>query len=109
MPATSTPEALLQQIAQIQHMEKGSLSPLRDRPSANFQRWEAGRNVSEYIPAEQVPLVQQHLAAYTQFTALIDQYVRQVSARSRAERLAGAQKKSPPPTSSSRRKPKFRA
>ena len=111
MNPAATPEALLQQIAAIQHMEKGTLSVVRESargPSCNFQRWENGRNVSQYVPAAEVPVVREHLAAYAQFTALVDQYVQVVSARSREERLGGVKKKRQPPTSSSPRKPKSR-
>jgi hypothetical protein len=104
-----TPESLLQQIAALQHLEKGTLSVVRETargPACNFQRWEAGRNVSAYVPPEQVPAVRENLAAYQQFTTLVDQYVQLVSARSRAERLGELKKKPRPPTSSSPRKPK---
>jgi len=109
MNTSPTPETLLHQIAHIQFMERGSLSVLRQSakgPSCNFQLWEAGRNVSEYVPADQVPIVQQHLNAYSEFEGLIDQYVQLVSARSRQERLSDAKKKRRIPTSSSPKKPR---
>ena len=96
MNTTPTPEILLQQIARIQRMERGTLSVLREGangPCCNFQRWEAGRNVSQYVPADQVPLVRENLDAYAQFDALIEQYVQLLSARSREERRAGVKKK----------------
>lgn len=109
MNSTLTPENILQSIARIQRMERGTLSVLRQSsngPCCNFQRWEAGRNVSQYVPADQVPLVQENLNAYAQFETLIEQYVLLVSARSREDRLAGVKKKHRPPTSSSPRKPR---
>jgi hypothetical protein len=107
MNPAPTPESLLQQIARIPRLEKGTLSVLRQSvagPCCNFQRWENGRNLSQYVSAEQVPQVRENLAAYEEFTALVERYVEVLSARSRAERLAGAQKKRRPPTSSSPRK-----
>jgi hypothetical protein len=109
MNTTPTPEVLRQQIASIQHMERGTLSVLRESangPCCNFQRWENGANVSQYVPADQVPLVRENLDAYAQFEALIEQYVQRVSARSREARLAEVKKKRPPRNSSSRRKPR---
>ena len=109
MNSTPTPEALLHQIAAIQHLERGTLSVLRQGtrgPCCNFQRWENGRNTSQYVPAEQVPAVQQNLEAHARFQDLIEQYVQVLSDRSRAARLAGVKKKRPPRKSSSPRKPK---
>jgi hypothetical protein len=109
MNPTPTPEILIQGIARIQRMERGTLSVLRESANGsccNFQRWEAGRNVSQYVPVEQVPLVRENLKAYAQFEALIEQYVQLVSARSREERLAGVKKKRRPPTSSLPKKPR---
>ena len=102
-------EAILEQIARIQCMEKGTLSTIRqtaDGPCCNFQRWEGQRHSSEYIPALQVPKVRENLQAHTQFEALVAQYVQLVSARTRQERLAGVQKKRQMPNSSSPKKRK---
>jgi hypothetical protein len=106
---TPTPQILCQSIARFQRLERGTLSVLRqgsNGPACNFQRWENGRNVSEYVPAEQVPLVRENLEAYAQFQALIEEYVQGLSARSREERLAAVKKKRRPPTSSSPKKPR---
>jgi hypothetical protein len=105
----STPESLLQQIARIQVMEKGKLCVLRQGPNGpyhNLQRWENRRNISEYVPATQLPAVQANLAAYAQFEALIDEYVHLLSTRSREQRLIEVKKKRQPPTSSSPKKPR---
>ena len=107
MTSPTTPESLLQQIARIQCLEKGKLCILRQGPNGpyfNLQHWENGRNVSQYVPADQLPAVQQNLAAYAQFEALIEDYVRLLSARAREQRLAGVKKKRRPPTSSSPKK-----
>jgi hypothetical protein len=109
MNSKPSPEILFQQIATIQRMERGTLSILRQGahgPCCNFQRWANGRNLSQYVPADQVPAVQENLEAHARFQDLIDQYVEVLSERSRVERLAGVKKKQQPRRSSSPRKPK---
>ena len=109
MNTKNTPESILKELCSIQRMEKGSLSQTRQTasgPAFNFQRWEDGRNRSEYIPAAQVSQVQENLQAYDRFEALIDDYVKALSSRSRQERLAGLKKKRTTQTSSLPRKRK---
>jgi hypothetical protein len=109
MNITPTPETILQQIARLERLEKGTLSTIRQTqkgPCCNFQRWENGRNVSEYIAAERVPQVRDHLQAHAQFEALVAQYVQLLSARSREQRLAEVEKKRRPKSSSSPKKRK---
>jgi hypothetical protein len=103
-----TPEALLQQIASIERMERGTLCILRQGPNGpyyNLQIREQGRHVSQYVPSDQEPLLRENIAAYEQFKSLVEEYVRLLSERSREQRLAGVKKKRPQ-RSSSPRKPK---
>ena len=109
MSTSPTPEDLLKQMACIQHLEKGKLCVMRQGPNGpyyNLQRWENGRNVSQYVPADQVATVRENLEAHAQFEALTEQYVQLLSERTRAQRLAGVKKKRQPRNSPSRRKPK---
>jgi len=104
-----TTESILHEISNIQRMEKGTLSVIRQTangPAYNFQRWDEGRNRSEYIPADQVSEVAQNLQAYTRFESLVAEYLQSISARSRQERLAGVKKKRQSPISPSPRKPR---
>lgn len=87
-----TPSDLLAQITQIQLMERGKLTPYTfpDRPARpgpyyKLQHWEAGKNVTRHIPADQVPLLKQALAGYTQFQALVEQYAQRVIDQTRAQ------------------------
>ena len=103
MNTPTTPESLLQQLAQIQRLDRGSVSILRHGPSGpyyNHQSYEKGRNVSRYVPAEQVPELQAAIADYHRFQQLVRQYVDLLVERTRAERQAGVKKKTPAPTSS---------
>jgi hypothetical protein len=98
-----TPQSILQQIAQIPHMERGKLCILRagpDGPYFNHQTWENGKNVSRYIPQDQVPAMKQALAGYEQFESLTDQYAQMIIQKTRAELTTGFKKKTSPPNSS---------
>jgi hypothetical protein len=109
MSNPSTPEDLFKQIAGIQHLEKGKLCVLRQGPSGpyyNLQRWENGRNVCQYVPADQVAAVRENLEAHARFEALTEQYVQILSERTRTQRLAGVKKKRQPRNSPSLRKPR---
>ena len=106
MNSPLTPDAILQQMAQIQRMERGSVSTIRqgpDRAYHNHQCYEQGRNVSRYVPAEQLGDLQQAIQGYRCFQQLVEQYVQLVVDRTRAERQAGAKKKPQRPICSSPR------
>ena len=94
---------ILQQIAQIQHMEPGKLCVIGHGPNGpyyNLQCREEGKTLTRYVPADQVPVVAEHTANYRQFRALVAQYAQLIVERSRAERTAGEKKKTPRPNSS---------
>jgi hypothetical protein len=93
--SSSTLESILQQIAAIERMERGTLCILREGPNGpyfNFQRRENGHHVSHYVPADQVPIIRENVEAYEQFKSLVEEYVQLLSGRTRAERLAGGKK-----------------
>jgi hypothetical protein len=95
-----SPEAILQQMAQIQRMDRGCVSIIRQGPQGpyhNHQCYEGGRNVSRYVPAEQLPELQAALQGHRRFQELVEQYVQLVVERTRAERKAGVKKKEPSP------------
>ncbi len=98
-----TPAQILQQIAQIQHMEPGKLCVIGHGPNGpyyNLQCREKGKTLTRYVPADQVPLVTEHTANYRRFQTLVDQYAQLIVERTRAERAAGTKKKTPPRRSS---------
>ena len=91
-----TPESLLNQIAQIQRLDRGIVSVLRQGPQGpyyNHQCYEKGRNVSRYVPPEQVPDLKAAIDGYRQVQELMAQYVELMVDKTRAERAAGAKKK----------------
>ena len=61
MNPNTAPRAILDQIAAIDRMERGKLSVIRQGQSGsyfNLQRREGGRNVTEYVPVDQVAAAQ---------------------------------------------------
>jgi hypothetical protein len=103
MKTPVTPESILRDLAQIQRLERGSVSVLRQGPNGpyyNHQCYEDGRNVSRYVPAEQVEELKAAIADHQRFQQRVQQYVQLLVERTRAERQAGSKKKSLRPTSS---------
>ena len=89
MITKSTPQSVLQQIAQIRQMDRGTLSVIRQGPKGpyyNHQCYEGGRNVSRYVPSAEVADLQKAQENYRRFQQLIEQYVQLVVERTRAER-----------------------
>jgi hypothetical protein len=96
MNAKSPPQQLLNQIAQIQRMERGKLRVMRQGPGGAYyhlQSWENGKNFNRYVPRDQLPAYEEALAGYQKFQQLIEQYAQGVIQKTRAE-LAVSKKKS---------------
>jgi hypothetical protein len=94
---------ILQEIAQIQHMEPGKLCVIRHGPNGpyyNLQCREHGKTLSRYVRGDQVELVTQHTANYQRFQGLVSQYAQLIVDQTRAQRAAGFKKKTSPPRSS---------
>ena len=98
---------LLAQIAQVRLMERGKLSAytFKDRstqtPYHKLQSWEKGKNVTRYIPSEQVALVEEALAGHAKFRELVEQYAQTVIEQTRQQLAAvGIKKKNSRPNSS---------
>jgi hypothetical protein len=91
----ANPTLLLNQMAQIQRMERGKLTVMRqgpDGPYYKLQVWENGKNLSRYVERDQAAAVQEAIDGYQQFQALTGEYAQGVIDRTRAE-LAGHAKK----------------
>lgn len=87
----------IKQLAAITRMERGHLAIIRTGPDGqpyyNLQHRENGRNVTEYIPRDQVATVEENIGAYERFKALVDEHVAEISEKSRQQRKAGVKKK----------------
>ena len=93
-----TPQSLLEQILQIQRMEHGSLSIIRQGPNGpyyNLNSWENGANQCRYITQDKVPEIEQAIEGYQKFQQLTQQYAQDVVAQTRAQLGIGVKKKSP--------------
>jgi len=109
MKPTISAQSILQEIASIKRMERGKLSVTRQGPSGpyyNFQRWQDGRNFTEYVPTEQIAQVQQNIESYQRFEALMKQYADSLTEQTRLERNGGVKKKTSILKSLSPKKPK---
>jgi len=97
---------LLEQIAAIPAMERGTLSLHSSGRHHRLQCWREGRNHSRHVPAGELPAIQGALEGYAQYRQLTEQYADLVIQETRRN-LADAKKKNPSrPPSSSRRKKK---
>jgi len=109
MTPEPTPESILNDIAQIQRMDRGTVSIIRQGPEGpyyNHQCYEQGRNTSRYVPREQVQALQEAIEGFRRFEKLQEQYVELVVSRTRAERQSGSKKNLRHPESSCPKKRK---
>jgi hypothetical protein len=81
----STPKSILDQMANIQRMERGAICPMQGGRFFNHQSWEKGRNVVRYVPAADVPALRKSIQGYKQFTALAQNYVDLIVQRTRKQ------------------------
>jgi hypothetical protein len=107
MNAPLTPQILIEQILQIQRMEHGSLSIIRQGPHGPYfslNSWEEGKNRCRYLPQDKVPEVQQAIEGYHKYQQLTEQYAQQIIEQTRAELNIGVKKKPQPNPRNSRLK-----
>jgi Family of unknown function (DUF6788) len=91
-----SPQTLIEQILQIQRMEHGSLSIIRQGPSGPYyslNSWENGKNQCRYLPQDKVPEVRKAIEGYHQYQQLTEQYAQQIVEQTRAELDIGVKKK----------------
>jgi len=82
----SSPEEILKQIQQIQLMERGKICPMRAGRYYNHQTWQSGRNVVQYVPADQIPSLREALANYQRYLELTQTYADLIIQRTRQKR-----------------------
>lgn len=103
-------QQLLDQMQSITRMERGKLcTQSRGPASAPFyklQCWQNGKNLTRYVPSDEVPALQQALAGHERFQRLAKDFVELTVAHTRAEPEADAKKKPRKSSPSAIRKPK---
>src|SRR5512139_4056341 len=107
MNTALTPRSLIEQILQIQRMEHGSLSVIRQGPNGPYyslNSWENGKNRCRYLPQDKVQEVQKAIEGYHQYQQLTEQYAQQIIEQTRARLNIGVKKKPQPNPQSSRRR-----
>lgn len=95
--------SIIQEIANIQTMERGKLSIIKESSSGPFfklQARENGKNVTRYVPRDEAGAVQEAIDGYHRFQALTQQYAQLKIEETRAAIAAGSKKKIPPANSS---------
>jgi hypothetical protein len=86
MDRVRTPEAILNDIAAIQTLERGKLCPMRRDGAAqyfNLQFWRDGQNRCEYVRKADLPAVQEAVGNWRRYQALIKEYAEALEGRTR--------------------------
>lgn len=105
---------ILQQMAELQSMEYGSLkeeyrtnsSGGTAGPYYQLQAWHEGANLSRRVPAEEAPTLKEAITNRQKFEALAEEFIEMTVEMTRKQTSAEAQKKtSSTPSRSSKRSP----
>ena len=98
---------LLEQIAAIPAMERGKLSLHSSGRYPKLQYWQAGRNHTRHVTADELPAVENALAGYARYRQLTEAYADLVIQETR-QNIAAAKKRTAPaprPPRAGRRNP----
>jgi len=114
-PLAHKRQQILQQMEQIDRMERGSIqSEIRpsqrhsDRnqgPYFKHQIWEEGRNATRRIPPERAPALAKAIAGRKEFEKLAEQFVDATVAMTRTDALTGSKKNGAKSRRHSKKKP----
>ena len=93
MRTTRKAQRLLEQIEEIERMERGKVCRMKGRKTYNHQTWKDGKNKVRYVPQGEVAELQADIDGYNRFMKLAQQYADEIIRISRRER---AKRSSPP-------------
>lgn len=79
-------QRLLERMAAIERMERGTLCQMGERAHYNHQTWRDGRNHVRYVCKDEVAQLQKDIAGYQQFTKLAEHYADEVIRATRRQR-----------------------
>jgi len=88
--------ALVAELQSLPGLIRGTLCPMRRASGKvyhNLQYWHDGRNHTEYVGAERLPLVQAAVANYERFQNLTAQWAAMLEAQTRAQWAAAQDSK----------------
>ncbi len=89
---------LLDAMARIERMERGTISQMAGRPHHNHQTWRDGRNIVRYVPADRLDALREAIAGYRRFMNLAQDYADEVIGQTHAEaKSASRQRHRPKP------------
>ena len=97
MNPTKKMKRLLERMAAIERMERGTLCQMTGRSHYNHQTWRDGRNEVRYVPQHEVAGLKKDIAGYQLFVKLAGQYADEVIRITRRRRPTG--KRTPRPKS----------
>ena len=91
-------QEILQEMNAITRMERGKLCVQHPAGGSTafhkLQNWSHGRNQTRYVPAEEVPAIQEALAGHERFERLAEEFVDLTVAATRRQREADRKKNS---------------
>ena len=103
-------QEILQEINTITRMERGKLCTQSTgsgaAPFHKLQCWHQGKNHTRYVPAAELPALQEALAGHQRFQSLAAEFVELTVALTRAEQATQAKKNSAKSKANATRKPK---
>jgi hypothetical protein len=103
-------EQLLEQMNRLTRMERGRLCRQSRGPGTppffKLQCWQRGKNHTRYVPADEVPALQEALANHQRFQDLAEAFVTLTVAQTRQEAAADRKKNSRRSRPSATAKPK---
>ena len=103
-------QEILKEINTITRMERGKLCTQSPGPGIapfyKLQCWQQGRNHTRYVPADEVPALQEALAHHQRFQEVAEEFVSLTVAQTRQETAADRKKNSRRSSPSATAKPK---
>jgi len=95
MKQTRKIQRLLERMAGIERMERGTICPMAGRPHYNHQTWQDGRNVVRYVRSEDMAPLQKAIDGYNLFRRLAEEYADEIIRRTREQRAVATTKNKP--------------
>lgn len=103
-------EQILQEMKALTRMERGKLCSQSRGPGCppfyKLQCWQQGRNHTRYVPADEVPALQEALANHQRFQEMAEEFVSLTVAQTRQETAADRKKNSRRSKPNATKKPK---